>query len=184
MNTYYKDQLSKIEPNTIGYPARVQITKGVVKTNYLSLNNESATELVKWLKSNFNVTEECDTFGKWSIEDIRSRYEDEFSDMGTITESGYNLIVKYITDNHDANIGINWSVIDEGIQMYLNGEIQEDLFTTPDLIPLEIQALFNDAGEYEYNELSIIKAKAEQIGYTFDYSLDAVPFNLRKITNK
>lgn len=58
MNTYYKDQLNKIEPNALGDSAQIQINKGDKKTHWLSLNDESATELFLWLKENFNIKDE------------------------------------------------------------------------------------------------------------------------------
>lgn len=55
MNTYYKEQLAKIEPKSLGPAATLQIKKCDNKTNWLSLNDESATELVAWLRGNFNI---------------------------------------------------------------------------------------------------------------------------------
>lgn len=57
MNTYYKDQLSKIKGNDLGYPAQVKIIKNDKSTHWLSLNDESATALVEWTKENYNITE-------------------------------------------------------------------------------------------------------------------------------
>jgi hypothetical protein len=56
-----------------------------------------------------------------------------------------------------------------------------DLFETPDLIPkyvLDIIAQFEDN---TYEECERILNKLEQIGYTYEYGLDAEPFNLRKL---
>jgi len=55
-NNYYTDQLNKIDLTT-GFPATVKITNCDTNTKFLSLNDESATALVKWLKENYNVTE-------------------------------------------------------------------------------------------------------------------------------
>lgn len=55
MNAYYKDQLAKISGNDLGYPAQIKITKNSDSTHWLSLNDESATALVNWLTSNYNV---------------------------------------------------------------------------------------------------------------------------------
>lgn len=57
-DNYYKDQLAKIKANDMGYPATMQISKNQVKTNWISLNDESATELFLWLKENFNIKDE------------------------------------------------------------------------------------------------------------------------------
>lgn len=56
----------------------------------------------------------------------------------------------------------------------------KDLFETPELIPHEVQAVFNKE-IYTYKDLKRIQKQVEKLGYTFDYGLDAVPYELRKI---
>lgn len=60
----------------------------------------------------------------------------------------------------------------------------QDLFETPELIPNEVQAIFDtfdeDSGN-TYFELDRILSEIEPLGYTFDYYLDAEPFGLRPI---
>lgn len=59
----------------------------------------------------------------------------------------------------------------------------KDLFETPDLIPAEVNAVFEKYapdGEWNYGLLSAALKDVELLGYTFDYYLDAVPFDLRK----
>jgi len=59
----------------------------------------------------------------------------------------------------------------------------EDLFETPELIPVMVQNIistFNEDAD-SYRELSRIVNELEPLGYTFDFYLDAEPFNLRKI---
>lgn len=54
LNKYYSDELKKVsEPH---YNANIQIkqTNGN-KTKWLGLNDESATELVKYLKEHYNI---------------------------------------------------------------------------------------------------------------------------------
>ncbi len=59
-----------------------------------------------------------------------------------------------------------------------------DLFETPELIPDEVQAVFEtfdeDTGN-TYYELDRILSEIEPMGYTFDYYLDAEPYGLRPI---
>ncbi len=57
----------------------------------------------------------------------------------------------------------------------------KDLFETPELIPLEVQAVFNKE-TYTYNDLERIQKQVEELGYTFDYGLDAEPYALRPIS--
>ena len=59
----------------------------------------------------------------------------------------------------------------------------EDLFKTPEKIPVMVKDIirtFNEDAD-PYRELSRIVSELEPLGYTFDFYLDAEPFNLRKI---
>jgi len=60
----------------------------------------------------------------------------------------------------------------------------KDLFETPELIPDEVQAVFetfNEDSDNSYFELDRILSEIEPLGYTFDYYLDAEPYGLRPI---
>jgi hypothetical protein len=61
----------------------------------------------------------------------------------------------------------------------------QDLFDTPELIPANVQAVLEqhtaDKLEMDYKELAAMLADVEKLGYTFDYYLDCIPFNLTKI---
>lgn len=52
LNNYYKDQLNRIDVNDF-YPPKIQLSCTNNKTNWINLNKDSATELVKWLTDNF-----------------------------------------------------------------------------------------------------------------------------------
>jgi hypothetical protein len=59
-----------------------------------------------------------------------------------------------------------------------------DLFDTPDLIPNEVAEIldsFNEDTDNTYFELGRLQRQLEKIGYTFDFYLDAQPYNLRKL---
>lgn len=117
MNTYYKDQLSKIEGNNIGYPATVKLTKEGKSTNWLSLNNESATELVMWLKENYDIQESKKSFGgDWCLDDILEKAERMEVELSR--EQAFK-VMEYLSNNHDATIGINWEVIEGTINVIL-----------------------------------------------------------------
>lgn len=66
----------------------------------------------------------------------------------------------------------------------------EDLFETPELIPANVKAVFdryadesgNDSPSYQ--DLEEILKDVHVLGYTFDYYLDAEPFNLCSIIDK
>jgi len=59
LTNYYREQLERITPGKAGtYAPKVQLTHASdgTKTNHLDLNNESATELVRWLKTNYKIS--------------------------------------------------------------------------------------------------------------------------------
>ena len=65
-----------------------------------------------------------------------------------------------------------------------------DLFEDYELIPEELKAVCDkwqqkamDEG-LDYNDCAIFQEECEAIGYTFDYGLDADPFDLRAIDTK
>ncbi|MDR6548488.1 putative nucleic-acid-binding Zn-ribbon protein [Chryseobacterium rhizosphaerae] len=61
-----------------------------------------------------------------------------------------------------------------------------DLFEHLDQLPPEVQKIIEDYGEtesLEYSELEFFLKRIEAVGYTFEYGLDAIPFNLTKLIN-
>jgi hypothetical protein len=56
-----------------------------------------------------------------------------------------------------------------------------DLFETLELIPNNVMSILETFEDNTYDECDRIQNELEQIGYTFDYYLDAEPFNLRKL---
>lgn len=58
----------------------------------------------------------------------------------------------------------------------------KDLFNTPEQLPEDIQAILADLPDnLTYSECEALKAKLEPLGYTFEYGLDCVPYDLKKI---
>ena len=58
-----------------------------------------------------------------------------------------------------------------------------DLFETPEVLPKKLQTVLINAGEIStYNQCATLLRKVRRLGYTFDYYLDGVPYNLRKLT--
>jgi hypothetical protein len=57
----------------------------------------------------------------------------------------------------------------------------KDLFETPEVLPIEIIDLINEFSEYNttYEDCEIFLKKCLKIGYTFEYGLDAIPYNLQ-----
>jgi hypothetical protein len=58
-----------------------------------------------------------------------------------------------------------------------------DLFTQYENLPTNVQSIINEmnAKECDYIELNNFNVRMIIEGYYFDYELDGVPFNLRKI---
>ena len=56
-----------------------------------------------------------------------------------------------------------------------------DLFNTPELLPENVQAIIASFADETYTECERLLTELNQLGYTFDYYLDAQPYNLRKI---
>ena len=61
----------------------------------------------------------------------------------------------------------------------------KDLFEYPELIPENIQAIMDSADEDKdpYKECERMLEEMNELGYTFEYGLDGVPFGLTKLEN-
>jgi hypothetical protein len=59
----------------------------------------------------------------------------------------------------------------------------KDLLDTPTLIPVEVKDILQkyEHGDFDYNTCRNLQNELEDIGYTFDWGLDAEPFYLRPI---
>lgn len=61
---------------------------------------------------------------------------------------------------------------------------EQDLFEVVDTLPDEVQKIVNSiAIDPSYADLKVALEKIEKLGYTFDYYLDAVAFDLRLISS-
>ena len=62
-------------------------------------------------------------------------------------------------------------------------EIQ-DLFEVIETLPQDVQdVLMQHAGSESYEELNNLLEILKPLGYTFEYYLDAIPYNLSKINS-
>ncbi len=59
----------------------------------------------------------------------------------------------------------------------------DDLFETPDLLPIEVKAILDkySAMDETYENCEALVSELETVGYTCDYGLDGVPYQLEKI---
>lgn len=60
-----------------------------------------------------------------------------------------------------------------------------DLFETPEKLPIEIIDLMHEFSKMDnsYTACKIMLRECLKIGYTFDYDLDSIPYNLKKLEN-
>lgn len=60
--------------------------------------------------------------------------------------------------------------------------LEIDLFENSDLLPPEVLVIYKEfPDELTYEECACFLEQMEALGYTFEYYLDALPFNLKKI---
>ena len=59
----------------------------------------------------------------------------------------------------------------------------KDLFETPEKLPVKVQEVLDrySLEDETYENCENMLKEVEKLGYTFDYYLDAVPFDLRKV---
>jgi hypothetical protein len=61
---------------------------------------------------------------EWTIDDVRSRID--YDELGIrVDDDDCINILKIMADQHDANIGINWDVMDAAIEIYSNAIANE-----------------------------------------------------------
>lgn len=56
-----------------------------------------------------------------------------------------------------------------------------DLFEHQELLPMEVQTILNEFVNPTYEKCNQLLEKLKSFGYTFEYYLDATPYNLQKI---
>lgn len=59
-----------------------------------------------------------------------------------------------------------------------------DLFEDIEALPLDVQKVINNFcsdDHLDYDEIKEFLKQMEKLGYTFEYQLDGIPFNLKKI---
>jgi len=114
---------------------------------------------------------------KQRLEELRKEIQAERISTGELLE--LQSLIPYI-DKGDVEL-LEWAGVPETDE-------PTDLFDTPELIPDNVRAVierYDNGDELSYDEIFKLHTEVEELGYTFDYYLDAVPYDLRKIeTNK
>jgi hypothetical protein len=54
---YYEDELNKVVDTLSEYPLNIQIKNDITTTKWLTLNNESAKVLVRYLMENYDCSQ-------------------------------------------------------------------------------------------------------------------------------
>jgi len=109
-------------------------------------------------------------YKKERLEELRAEIQSECISTGELLE--LQSLIPYI-DPGDVEL-LEWAGVPE----------TTDLFETPELIPDNVRAIFekyDNGDELSYEEIFKLHTEVEELGYTFDYYLDAVPYDLRKI---
>lgn len=105
------------------------------------------------------------------LEELRKEIQDGHLSYGEIAE--LQSLIPYI-DKGDVEL-LEWAGVPE-----FETDETTDLFNTPELIPEDVRAVFEKYEEPTYETLAAMLKEVEELGYTFDYYLDAVPYDLRK----
>jgi len=125
---------------------------------------------------------------KQRLEELRAEIQSEHISTGELLE--LQSLISYIEPG-DVEL-LEWAGVgeeqltEENIDIALKYTEDEptDLFETPELIPDNVRAVFekyDNGDELSYDEIFKLHTEVEELGYTFDYYLDAVPYDLRKI---
>jgi hypothetical protein len=114
--------------------------------------------------------------------ELNKRLKSEGIKMPMSENEFYERIAKaHVNEREDYYVLLKKYVENE--KMSGGGEAEYDYFEDYDALPNEVRLILdkysNEDGEY--STLEEMKLELEPLGYTFDYDLDAVPYNLRKI---
>ena len=113
-----------------------------------------------------------------SIEEYTSQAEHIFCEEGTPEETETNPHKSYIDTVKGVEI-----YYEAGTDTYYFAHEEKDLFEHYEEQPEELQRVLKPYEEHNptYESLRAILKEVNAIGYTFDYGLDATPYNLRKM---
>lgn len=108
----------------------------------------------------------------------------------TFFNSGKYELFKLYPDGSESLIEYETDLIDAQLKEYeigvlVNRNDFKDLFETPEKIPANVNAILDKyrAGEYTYNECAQLQNELQKVGFTIDYCLDAIPYNLREVAS-
>jgi len=185
--------------NELGIPDQLKKSNGGIISNHSKYGtwlrnndktsfNESFEKINSFLnelsfKCYFNgITIHCsnESIVKRSTDFVKDLKEEGFegqnvfaNEYGYIFKSDENISYHaYVIsqDNEDSNLTFSEAI-----------DFLTDLFKNPALIPADVKALLDNSDADDYMSLEALKIDCESLGYTFDYTLEAEPYGLRKI---
>ena len=117
-------------------------------------------------------------------ETIEEEKEEAYSDFKNNVEEKHDKLKEILIDFNSPEFGD--CIVDDICSLFNFPDTTEiiDLFEFYEDQPKEVSSILEQFGNFEeldYEQLKAMQLNLETIGYTFEYGLDAQPFNLRKI---
>lgn len=168
----YNDAAIKTEypqKGTHGLPVQNSLSNMLV--NYVS-TGYIASKMYDFGYTNLLYSEVAKVRGKmWEILNSEGDKEYSLTNLNNLIEKAANDVLGSV-ESYKKN---------EGKEFKKGGEI--DLFQTPDKIPAKVQAVLDkyiaDGDDFDYDNLKKAQQELNRIGYTFDYDLDGIAYDLR-----
>ena len=129
--TYYADQLARIKNPKSEYAPTVVFNHESGKTNHLSLNDESATEIVKWLTAHYNVSADN---SQLVFEVSYMRPTDKRGSRVKISSQRFkqSVIISYDSSKRDIHVMAKDWLIQRGYNITGHGERERGFFIMSD----------------------------------------------------
>ena len=150
-------------------------------TNTLSYNESAQDEFLHTFSEVEKIIEKS-TYSNngfisicWSVEDFKGQARDRYGDAWEyyLDETKFSNALKLMESNHDANIGINWEVIDYYLDEYCKHDTPVMLIAT---------LLYVDGANYKFNfDLVINPESVEELIIEEEYDISEFGKNLNYI---
>lgn len=96
-------------------------------------------------------------------------------------------ILNQINDTNESFSQLDTLALLEKTIITISQHSDYDLFDYRDLLPIQLENLINkfedmsNNGEVDYKDCKELQLKLKSFGYTFEYGLDAIPYDLKRI---
>lgn len=123
-----------------------------------------------------NLRDDYQMGNLWQVKDVQSKYACEKDDALSLLQSALS---------NEATMNQVWAAIehhaeDQGIEKIEDVDLFEHYYLLPDNVN-EILLKYGDEGAHTYKRCQELLKELEPLGYTFEYGLDACPFDLKII---